>query len=101
MTNGESKRKFIDINSYLLIYIRFEQSVSHEFSSDEDVETRSYESNKRLHNAEQHRLNADTAFKFNNYQGSIDLYTKSISLEPNLLAYINRAIACMFKLNFH
>ncbi len=38
MTNGESKRKFIDINSYclLLINISFEKTVAHEFSSDED-----------------------------------------------------------------
>ena len=64
------------------------------------LETRSYESNKRLHNAEQHRLNANTALQLNNYQQSIDLYTKSILLEPNLLAYVNRAIACMFHFEF-
>jgi hypothetical protein len=45
--------------------------------------------------AEQHRLNADTAFQSTNYQQSIDLYTKSIKLEKNLFAYMNRAIACM------
>jgi hypothetical protein len=44
--------------------------------------------------AEQHRLNGNTAFKSNNYQQSIDLYTKSIMLDKtNPVVYMNRAIA--------
>ncbi len=47
--------------------------------------------------AKQHRLNADTAFKSNNYQQSIDLYTKSLGLDENIITYFNRSIACMLK----
>lgn len=44
--------------------------------------------------AEQHRLNGNTAFKSNNYQQSIDSYTKSIMLDKtNPVVYMNRAIA--------
>jgi tetratricopeptide (TPR) repeat protein len=44
--------------------------------------------------AEQHRLNGNTAFKSNNYQQSIDSYTKSITLDQtNTVVYMNRAIA--------
>jgi hypothetical protein len=44
--------------------------------------------------AEQHRLNGNIAFKSNNYQQSIDLYTKSLMLDKtNPVVYMNRAIA--------
>ncbi|CAF3784793.1 unnamed protein product [Rotaria sordida] len=80
---------------------KFNQQVSSEFHSDcEDnhdnelsIENESYEDNKRRHTAEQHRLNGDTAFKLNNYQQSIDLYTKSIILDNNSITYMKRAIA--------
>ncbi|CAF3435057.1 unnamed protein product [Rotaria sp. Silwood1] len=53
-----------------------------------------HEKSQRLQMAEQHRLNGNTAFKSNNYQQSIDLYTKSIMLDnTNPMAYMNRAIA--------
>ena len=48
--------------------------------------------------AEQHRFNADAAFRLHNYQQSIDSYSRSLSLEHNLIAYMNRAKA-YFKLN--
>lgn len=45
--------------------------------------------------SEQHRLNGNAAFKANNYEQSIDLYTKSVMLDnTNSVAYMNRAIAC-------
>ncbi|CAF4443833.1 unnamed protein product, partial [Adineta steineri] len=60
-----------------------------------------HEKSQRLHMAEQHRLNGNTAFKSNNYQQSIDLYTKSIMLDnTNLVVYMNRALA-HFKLNHY
>ncbi|UJR21886.1 hypothetical protein I4U23_024958 [Adineta vaga] len=79
------------------------QSISHEFNSDIDDDTdqtknESYETNKRRHIARQYRLNANTAFQSNNYQRSIDLYTESLALDENIIAYFNRAIA-YFKLN--
>ncbi|CAF0950852.1 unnamed protein product [Rotaria sordida] len=58
-----------------------------------------HEKSQRLHMAEQHRLNGNIAFKSNNYQQSIDLYTKSVMLDnTNPMAYMNRAIA-YYKLN--
>ncbi|CAF3746768.1 unnamed protein product [Rotaria sordida] len=79
---------------------KFNQQVSSEFHSDcednhdnELSRNESYEDNKRRHTAEQHRLNGDTAFKLNNYQQSIDLYTKSIILDNNSITYMKRAIA--------
>jgi tetratricopeptide (TPR) repeat protein len=57
------------------------------------------EKSQRLQTAEQHRLTGNTAFKSNNYQQSIDYYTKSIILDQtNPVVYMNRAIA-YFKLN--
>jgi hypothetical protein len=53
-----------------------------------------HEKSQRLQMAEQHRLNGNTAFKSNNYQQSIDFYTKSIMLDQtNSVVYMNRAIA--------
>ena len=44
--------------------------------------------------AEQHRLNGNAAFKSNNFQQAIDLYTESIRLDStNSTSYMNRAIA--------
>ena len=52
------------------------------------------EKSQRLQMAEQHRLSGNTAFKANNYQQSIDSYTKSITLDQtNSVVYMNRAIA--------
>ncbi|CAF4885668.1 unnamed protein product, partial [Rotaria sp. Silwood1] len=88
-------------------WANFEQQVSSEFNTDwednnsdnnELLRTQSYEDRKRIHTAEQHRLNGDTAFKLNNYQQSIDLYTKSITLDKNPITYMKRAIA-FFKLD--
>ncbi len=53
-----------------------------------------HEKSQRLQMAEQHRLNGNIAFKSNNYQQSIDLYTKSLMLDKtNPVVYMNRAIA--------
>jgi hypothetical protein len=53
------------------------------------------EKSRRLQMAEQHRLNGNTAFKSNNYQQAIDLYTNSVLLDKtNPVVYMNRAIAC-------
>lgn len=53
------------------------------------------EKSQRLQTAEQHRLNGNTAFKANNFEKAIDLYTKSIMLDnQSSAAYMNRAIAC-------
>ncbi len=53
-----------------------------------------HEKSQRLKIAEKHRLNGNIAFKSNNYQQSIELYTKSIMLDQtNPMAYMNRAIA--------
>ncbi|CAM4747662.1 unnamed protein product [Rotaria magnacalcarata] len=71
-----------------------------EFDDDEKTTNQTSSSNtiheksQRLETAEQHRLNGNTAFKSNNYEKAIDLYTKCIILDStNPMAYMNRAIA--------
>ncbi|CAF3328850.1 unnamed protein product [Rotaria socialis] len=76
-----------------------------EFDDDEKTTNKTPSSNamqeksQRLETAEQHRLNGNAAFKSNNYEKAIDLYTKCIILDnTNPMAYMNRAIA-HYKLN--
>ncbi|CAF2074275.1 unnamed protein product [Rotaria magnacalcarata] len=86
---------------------KFERKVSADFDdhfedsdSDEQSDSESYQNRKRLHTAEQQRLNGDTAFKAKNYQQAVDSYTKSITINNSSLTYMNRAKA-YFKLNDH
>lgn len=82
---------------------QLQHQISREFNSDNEDEvtdSKSYETNKRLHRAEQHRLNADTAFKLKNYQQSIELYTNSLAIENNLIVYLSRAVAYVKVNNF-
>ena len=56
--------------------------------------TATQERSQRLRMAEQHRLNGNSSFKSNNFQQSIDSYTKSITLDStNPVIYMNRALA--------
>jgi hypothetical protein len=43
------------------------------------------------------RLNGDAAFKLNNYQQSVDLYTQSLSYNNNLNVHLSRALTSLFK----
>ena len=48
----------------------------------------------RAQKADEHRLSGNTAFKSNEYQQSIDSYTKSIQYDDNnIVVYMNRALA--------
>ncbi|CAF3097831.1 unnamed protein product [Rotaria sp. Silwood2] len=84
-------------------WAKFEQQVSSDFNSDHEdhdnelLKNQSDEDNKRLYTSAQYRLNGDTTFKLNDYQQSIDLYTKSIALDKNSITYMKRAMA-FFKL---
>jgi STIP1 homology and U-box containing protein 1 len=50
---------------------------------------------ERKRKAEEYRLDGNAAFKSNNYQQSIEAYSKSIVLDTtNTVVYMNRAIAC-------
>ena len=51
---------------------------------------------ERAEKADEHRLSGNTAFRSNNYQQSIDSYTKSIQYDDNnSVVYMNRALARM------
>ncbi|CAF2993598.1 unnamed protein product [Rotaria socialis] len=87
---------------------KFERKASNSFDDDSkdsdsgepSADSESYQNRKRLHTAEQQRLNGDTAFKAKNYQQAVDSYTKSITINKSSLTYMNRATA-YFKLNDH
>ncbi|CAF0937621.1 unnamed protein product [Adineta ricciae] len=71
------------------------QNVAIEFSSDDENELTKNESNptnKRLHLARQYFLNANTACLSGNYQHAVDLYTKSLAVNENVMVFFNRAL---------
>lgn len=75
-------------------YVSIKSRQLHAFRTLFRQDNQSYPANKTFDLAEQHRLNADEALMQNNYRQAIDLYDKSIALEPNILAYVKRASAC-------
>lgn len=91
------------------IFCRLEKSIGDDLKSDEEDDEEKKEKPKasnppaptqpvdnakeRLQRADAHRLSGNEAFRSNNYQESIDSYTKSIQFDDNSLVYMNRALA--------